>query len=178
MHVDAIIVGIDLATARGKLIAMVIVHFQGDGVRKVIYASRRRISRRNIYNRIQEWLEVFEATLAKARRCGGPDMVAIEDARPRGRGGAHMQYLFRVLKDHALTRGYRVAGINPATVKKHATGRGLAATEQIATLVRAEYKMNGIPIVAGEYDLEMATAIAGAGYAILQEEALLAQANA
>ena len=171
---DALILGIDPAFDAGKPMAMVLVHFH-DGTREAKSWCDGRVEAAGVASRMSTWMSVFYAMLKGTReteRCY-PDMVAIEDVRSRGRGGAYMQTLIACLCEQAEMLGIRCELINPSTVKKEATGSGKASTEEVAMYVRAEYKgMDKVPLVAGEYDTEMAAAIAGAGYAKLQKEAL------
>ena len=172
-HANLLIIGVDPATAKGKLMAMALVHFYSSDDRVVYAYTHERITESATLDRITAWqralLRLMDVATIEMRR--PLDMVAIEDARPRGRGGAHMQTLVTTLKETARRQGVRVELIPPGTVKKHATGRGNAEAAEVAMIVRAEYKgAESIPVVVGEYDVEAAVAIAGAGYAMLQEE--------
>ena len=169
-HANMLIIGVDPATARGKLMAMASVLFSDD--RELLTFMYNRVTERLIHDRITAWHDEFVSFLFAVEQVFGlPDMVAIEDARPRGRGGANMQHLVSVLKEAAKELGIRVELIPPGTVKKHATGKGNAEAAEVAMIVRGEYKgAKSIPVVVGEYDVEAAVAIAGAGYAMLQEE--------
>jgi len=150
-----------------------VVRFTEDGSRTVLSTCGWRITEKYIAERVREWSVAFQGMIKDARKHGTLGMVAIEDARPRGRGGANMQYLGRTLKDQAIMLGVRSEMIPVATVKKSATGNGHASTKEVAMIVRAEYALKpGIAIINGEYDVEMAIAIAGAGYDILVMEAL------
>jgi Holliday junction resolvasome RuvABC endonuclease subunit len=103
-------------------------------------------------------------------------MVAVEDVRARGRGGANLQCLVNTIKEHCETERIRCELINPSTVKLQATGNGKADTETVARYVRSEYQgaeLLPMALLHGEYDAEMAVAVAGAGYAKLQKEAIL-----
>ena len=170
---DLLIIGVDPATAIGKPRAMAAVSFKCADDRELRMWMPNRVKERLIHDRIEAWRAEFVSFLFTIEQVffGLPDMVAIEDARPRGRGGANMQHLVSVLKEAAKELGIRVELIPPGTVKKCATGRGNAEAAEVAVIVRAEYKgAESIPIVVGEYDVEAAVAIAGAGYALLQEE--------
>ena len=169
-HANLLIIGVDPATARGKLMAMASVSFSDD--RELLTFMYNRVTERLIHDRITAWHKEFVSFLFTVEQVFGPiDMVAIEDARPRGRGGANMQHLVSVLKEAAKELGIRVELIPPGTVKKHATGKGNAEAAEVAMIVRGEYRgAESIPVVVGEYDVEAAVAIAGAGYAMLQEE--------
>jgi len=140
--------------------------------RELLMFMYSRVKERLIHDRITAWRDEFVSFLFTVEQVFGPiDMVAIEDARPRGRGGANMQHLVSVLKEAAEELGIRVELIPPGTVKKCATGKGNAEAAEVAMIVRAEYKgAESIPVVVGEHDVEAAVAIAGAGYAMLQEE--------
>jgi len=171
-HADLLIIGVDPATAIGKPRAMAAVSFKCADDRELRMWMPNRVKERLIHDRITAWRDEFVSFLFAVEQVFGPiDMVAIEDARPRGRGGANMQHLVSVLKEAAKELGIRVELIPPGTVKKHATGRGNAEAAEVAMIVRAEYEgAESIPVVVGEYDVEAAVAIAGAGYAMLQEE--------
>jgi len=178
-HANLLIIGVDPATARGKPRAMAAVSFRHSDDRELRMWMPNRVKERLIHDRITAWRDEFVSFLFTVEHVFVHiDMVAIEDARPRGRGGANMQHLISVLKEAAKELGIRVELIPPGTVKKHATGRGNAEAAEVAVIVRAEYKgAESIPIVVGEYDVEAAVAIAGAGYAILQEEWLQKEAR-
>jgi len=167
-----LIIGVDPATARGKLMATASVLFLRSDDRELLMFMYSRVKERLIHDRITAWRDEFVSFLFTVEQVFGPiDMVAIEDARPRGRGGANMQHLVSVLKEAAEELGIRVELIPPGTVKKCATGKGNAEAAEVAMIVRAEYKgAESIPVVVGEHDVEAAVAIAGAGYAMLQEE--------
>ena len=171
-----LIIGVDPATAIGKPRAMAAVSFKCADDRELRMWMPNRVKERLIHDRITAWRDEFVSFLFAVEQVFGPiDMVAIEDARPRGRGGANMQHLVSVLKEAAKELGIRVELIPPGTVKKCATGKGNAEAAEVAVIVRAEYKgAESIPVVVGEYDVEAAVAIAGAGYAMLQEEWLKA----
>jgi len=171
-HANLLIIGVDPATAIGKLMAMASVSFRHSDGRELLTFMYNRVTERLIHDRITAWHDEFVSFLLTVELVFGPiDMVAIEDARPRGRGGANMQHLISVLKEAAKELGIRVELIPPGTVKKHATGKGNAEAAEVAMIVRGEYKgAESIPVVVGEYDVEAAVAIAGAGYALLQEE--------
>jgi len=151
---------------------MAAVSFRHSDDRELLMWMPNRVTERLIHDRITAWRDEFVSFLFTIEQVFGPiDMVAIEDARPRGRGGANMQHLVSVLKEAAKELGIRVELIPPGTVKKHATGKGNAEAAEVVVIVRAEYKgAESIPVVVGEYDVEAAVAIAGAGYAMLQEE--------
>jgi len=87
--------------------------------------------------------------------------------------------LITFLKERAKKHEIRVELVHPSSVKLHATGYGASTTPEVAMFVRSEYVgADELPNAIGEqYDLEMAMAIAGAGYAILQKEALEALAD-
>ena len=169
---DLLIIGVDPATAIGKLRAMAAVSFRCSDDRELRMWMPNRVEERLVHDRITAWHDEFVSFLFTVEHVFGPiDMVAIEDARPRGRGGANMQHLVSVLKEAAEELGIRVELIPPGTVKKCATGKGNAEAAEVAMIVRAEYKgAESIPVVVGEHDVEAAVAIAGAGYAMLQEE--------
>ena len=173
IHPDALILGIDPAINIGKPMAMVLVHFK-DG-RTAKNWCDGRVSDKYIKDRVSTWGTMLYAMLKVCKEAHGryPDMVAIEDVRARGRGGSHLETLITCLCEEADALGIRCEKIHPATVKKEATGNGKATTEEVATFVRLEYVgMDKVPVVAGEYDIEMAAAIAGAGYAMIQREAM------
>ena len=178
IHPDALILGIDPATGIGKPMAMVLAHFTRDGDRIAKTWCDGRIGDKYVKDRISVFGTVLYAMLRACRETEDryPDMVAIEDVRSRGRGGAHMQTLITCLCEEADALGIRCELIHPGTVKKQATGYGKATTEEVALCVRAEYQgMEKVPRVEGEYDIDMAAAIAGAGYALMQKEALEAR---
>lgn len=174
-HIHSLILGIDPGLSLKKLMAVALVDFRGDGTRHLLSRRSRRVSEHCIEDRFDDWLDELEYMLQISLKTTDrlPDMVAIEDVRAPGKGGAHLQTLITFLKERAEKHGIRVELVNPSSVKLHATGYGASSTEKVAIAVRAEYKgADKLPIVAGEYDLEMAPAIAGAGYAVLQKEAL------
>ena len=178
-HADLLIIGVDPATARGKPRAMAAVSFRRSNDRELLTFMYNRVTEQLIHGRIIAWRYEFVQFLFTVEQVFGlPDMVAVEDARPHGRGGANMQHLVSVLKEAAKELGIRVELIPPGTVKKCATGKGNAEADEVAVIVRAEYKgAESIPVVVGEYDIEAAVAIAGAGYALLQEEWLQKEAR-
>lgn len=168
---SALILGIDPGLSLKKPMAIVVVDFPG---RHVVSWCPYRVVNRYVENRIGDWLAEMEVTFQEIQMKFGrlPDMVAIEDVRARGKGGAHMQCLITFLKERAEKHGIRVELINPSTVKLDATDYGASSTVEVAASVQADYKgADKLPCVVGEYDLEMALAIAGAGYAKLQKEA-------
>jgi hypothetical protein len=171
---DALVLGIDPAIDVGKPMAMVLVQFR-DGQRIAKTWCDGRVGDKYIKDRVSVWGTVMYAMLKAAKEEFGayPDMVAIEDVRSRGRGGSYMETLVTCLCEEADALGIRCEKINPSTVKKLAAGKGNASTPQVAMFVRNEYEnMHKIPVTDGEYDIEMAAAIAGAGYALLQQEAM------
>lgn len=180
-HLVALILGIDPGLDLNKPMAMTLVQFREDGTRHLLSWWGHRVTEQYIENRISEWLELFELMLQVSLKKIGrsPDMVAIEDVRRHGRGGAHMQCLITFLKERAKKHEIRVELVHPSSVKLHATGYGASTTPEVAMFVRSEYVgADELPNAIGEqYDLEMAMAIAGAGYAILQKEALEALAD-
>lgn len=172
---SVLILGIDPGLSLKKPMAMALVEFREDGTRHLLAWCPLRVRRYTLEYRLRDWLTQFEWMINSARSDVPmvPDMVAIEDVRARRKGGAHMQCLITFLKDRAGCYDMRVELINPSSVKLHATGYGASSTEEVALIVRSEYEgADRLPLVAGEYDLEMALAIAGAGYAKLQKEAL------
>jgi len=165
-----LILGIDPGLAKGKPMAMALVEFPG---RELLGFCDERVEAHRLEQRLTNWTMSFARMALHCKEVydRSPDMVAIEDVRARGRGGAHMQCLITFLKERADGLGIRVEPVNPSSVKLHATGYGAASTEDVAIFVRSEYKgADKLPQVAGEYDMEMAVAIAGAGYAVLQKE--------
>jgi len=173
IHPGALILGIDPAINIGKPMAMILVHFK-DGQRTAKNWCDGRIGDKYTKDRISVWGTMLYAMLKVCQEAHGyPDMVAIEDVRARGRGGSHLETLVTCLCEEADALGIRCEKIHPATVKKEATGNGKASTEEVAAHVRFEYAgMDKVPVVAGEYDIEMAAAVAGAGFAMIQREAL------
>ena len=174
---NVLILGIDPGLSLKKPMAMALVDFPD---RCLLTWGGHRVREHYVEDRIGDWLEdlkfMLHVSLNKFGRL--PDMVAIEDVRARGRGGAHMQCLITFLKERAEKHGIRVELVNPSSVKLHATGYGASSTVEVAACVQVDYKgADKLPDVAGEYDLEMALAVAGAGYAVLQKEARLADGN-
>lgn len=176
-HIAAVILGIDPGLALNKPMAMTLVKFREDGTRHLLswWGDHLRVVDDHIEDRISGWLELFELMLQvswkKVDR--SPDMVVIEDVRRHGRGGAHMQCLITFLKERAEKHGIRAELVHPSSVKLHATGYGKSTTPEVALFVRSEYAgADRLPVLPGEHDWQMALAIAGAGYAILQKEAL------
>jgi Holliday junction resolvasome RuvABC endonuclease subunit len=178
MTEDVVILGIDPGLDLKKPAALALVAFPE---RRILWASGRRVTEHFLDRRIAQWVnELYYALLNVPHLLGvRVSMVAIEDARARGRGGASLQFLVSVLRQHAEYEKIRCELVNPSTVKLQATGSGKADTETVARYVRSEYKGTELlPLLeAGEYDPEMAVAIAGAGYAVLQGEALLEEAK-
>lgn len=173
-NVLALILGIDPGLSLKKPMAMALVDFRGDDTRHLLSWCPLRVRQYSLEYRLRDWLAQFEQMINSARSeiPRVPDMIAIEDVRARGKGGAHLQCLVTFLKERAEGQGLRVELVNPSSVKLHATGYGASSTEEVAAIVRSEYEgADRLPVMAGEYDLEMALAIAGAGYAILQKEA-------
>lgn len=174
MPTRALILGIDPGLSLKKLMAMTLVDFREDGTRHLLLWYRDRVKEHHVESRINDWLRLFELMLQDSLGLFDqlPAMLAIEDVRARGKGGAHLRCLVTFLKERAEKHGIRVELVNPSSVKLRATGYGASSTEEVAIVVRAGYKgADRLPLVAGEYDLEMALAIAGAGYAVLQKEA-------
>jgi Holliday junction resolvasome RuvABC endonuclease subunit len=170
-----LILGIDPAIDIGKPMAMALVQFDGDQ-RIAKNWCDGRVGDKYIKDRTSVWGTMLYAMLRVCHNAYGryPDMVAIEDVRARGRGGSHLETLVTCLCEEADALGVRCEKIHPSTVKKEATGNGRASTEEVAKYVRLEYVgMDKVPHVAGEYDIEMAVAVAGAGYAMLIQEALV-----
>lgn len=170
-HVHALILGIDPGLSIKKPMAMALVDFPD---RHLLLWCSLWVRQHSLEYRLRDWLTQFEWMINSARSDVPrvPDLIAIEDVRAPGKGGAHMQCLITHLKERAEGHGIRVELVNPSTVKLHATGYGASSTVVVAAFVQRDYKgADKLPDVEGEYDLEMAVAIAGAGYAVLQKEA-------
>ena len=109
-HANLLIIGIDPATAVGKLQAMAAVSFRHSDDRELNMWVQNRVAERLIHDRITAWRAEFVQFLFTVEHVFVHiDMVAIEDARPRGRGGANMQHLVSVLKEAAKELGTRGA---------------------------------------------------------------------
>jgi len=170
---ERFIIGVDPATAKGKRKAIALVHFAPAQQPTVIHWCDEHITEAPIQERVNGFLNAVSDVIEWAKtHIGQVDLVAVEDAWARGRGGANLQYLVQAIVALAEQCGIRAHRVSPSTVKKDATGSGRASAPEVSATVRMEYK--GFEEIPAEQagDLEAAAAVSGAGFRWLQETLL------